>query len=128
MPAVCDVHKYELVSHSKCVNKSVLGTLAKLRFNYCVCVKRKTLYNCLCSSSRFSASRVLDFGIVNRYFWFWKQGINVRTDMRTDISIPIRAMTTKFGKQVSWHLGELTQIRLIKQVLLTPSYQDHMTN
>ena len=35
-------------------------------------------------------------------------------------------MTTKFGKQVN--LQELTQIRLIKQVLVTSSHQDHVTN
>ena len=45
---------------------------------FCVCVKREThsTLNCLCSyssccpSSRFSASRIRDFGIVNRYSWF----------------------------------------------------------
>ena len=41
--------------------------------------------------------------------------IHVRTDIRIDISISIKTITTKFGKQV--HLGELTQMRLIKQVL-----------
>ena len=42
-------------------------------FIYCFCVKLKTLCNCLCSSSsRFSASRVRDYWIVNRYSWFWK--------------------------------------------------------
>ena len=36
----------------------------------CVCVKRITLCNCLCSSSsRFSASRIGGLGIVNRYSW-----------------------------------------------------------
>ena len=34
------------------------------------------------------------------------QGIHVRTDIRIDISISIRPMTFKVGKQV--HLGELT--------------------
>ena len=33
-------------------------------------------------------------------------------------------MTTKFGKKVN--LEELTQIRLIKQVLVTSSHQDHV--
>ena len=42
--------------------------------------------------------------------------IHIRMDIRTDISISIRPMTTKFGKQV--HLEELTQIELIKQVLV----------
>ena len=47
------------------------------------------------------------------------QGIHVRTDIR-------RPMTTRFGKHV--HQGELTQMRLIKQVLVTLSRQDHITN
>ena len=34
---------------------------------YCVCVKRITLCNCLCSSSRFSASLIREFGAKN-YF------------------------------------------------------------
>ena len=54
------------------------------------------------------------------------QGIHVRIDIRIDISISIRPMTTKFGKQV--HLQDLTQMRLIKQVLLTSLHQDHVTN
>ena len=41
------------------------------RFSYCICVKRKTLCNYLCSSS-FSVSRTWDFGIVNQYSWFQK--------------------------------------------------------
>ena len=35
-------------------------------------------------------------------------------------------MTTKFGKQL--HLEELTQVRLIKQVLVISTGQDHVTN
>ena len=35
-------------------------------------------------------------------------------------------MATKFGKQV--HLQDLTQIKLIKQVLVTSSRQDHVAN
>ena len=49
------------------------------------------------------------------------QGIHVTTDIRT-----IRPMTTKFGKQK--HLEELTQMRLIKQVLVTSAPQDCVTN
>ena len=45
------------------------------------------------------------------------QGIHVIFNIRTDISISIKPITTKFGKQV--HLQDLTQIRLIKQVLVT---------
>ena len=59
----------------------------------------KTLCNCLCSSffsfSRFSANHIWDFGIANRYSWFWRsltmadrggefsffQGNHLRTDM-----------------------------------------------
>ena len=96
----------------------------------CVYVKRITLCNYLYSSSPssscFSDSRIRDFGIVRRYSWFWKslnmadrggefsffQDIYVRTDIRIDISISIRFMTTKFGKQV--HVGELTQMSLIE--------------
>ena len=49
---------------------------------------------------------------------------NVRTDKSLDIFISIRPMTMKFGEQV--HLEELNQIRLIKQVLVSPSRQDHV--
>ena len=35
-------------------------------------------------------------------------------------------MNTKFGKQV--HLEELTQIRVIKQLMVTPSPGNHVTN
>ena len=52
-------------------------------------------------------------------------GMNVRIDIRIDISISIWPMTTKFNNQV--HLEELTQVRLMKQVLKTSSSQDHVT-
>ena len=42
--------------------------------------------------------------------------IHVGIDIKIDISISIRNMTARFGKQV--RLEELTQIRLIKQVLV----------
>ena len=102
---------------------------------YCVCVKHIMLCHCVCSSSslssfRFSASRVRDFGIVNRYSWFWKslnmadwggefsfiQSINVKNGVRIDISIFIIPMTTELSELV--HLGELTKMRLIKQLLV----------
>ena len=57
-----------------------------------------------------------------RYF----RGNNERIDIVIHIPISIRPMTTKFGKQV--HLEELTQVRVIKRVLVTPSRQDHVTN
>ena len=84
-------------------------------------LKLITLCNCFCSSSpasssRFSASRVWCFGIISQYSWFWKslnvadwgsefsffQAIHVTIDI-IDISISIRPMTIKFGKQV--HIG-----------------------
>ena len=54
------------------------------------------------------------------------QGIHLRIDIRMGISISIRPMITKFGMQV--YLLYLTQMRLIKQVLVTPLRQDHVTN
>ena len=53
------------------------------------------------------------------------QGIHVRIGIRIDISISIRPMITKFGKQV--HPQELTQMRLIKQVLVTSLCQYNLT-
>ena len=38
----------------------------------CVCVKFLTLCDCLCSSSRFSATYVHNIEIVNQCSWFWK--------------------------------------------------------
>ena len=52
----------------------------------------------------------------------FSQGIYVRID----ISISIRPMTTKFGKQI--HVQDLTKMRLIKQVLVTSLRQNHVTN
>ena len=54
------------------------------------------------------------------------QGIHARINLKIDISLSIRPMTTKFGKQV--HLQESSQMRLIKQVLVTTSRQDHVRN
>ena len=54
------------------------------------------------------------------------QGIHIKIDIKINISISIRPMTTKFGRQL--HLQEFIQMRLIKQVLVTSSHQDHMTN
>ena len=116
-----------------------------IRF-YCVFEKRITLCNCLCSASsrlsHFSASGSRDLGFVNRYSWFWKflnmvdrvgessffRGLHVRSDIRIDISVSIKFMTTNLllGKQV--HLRELTKLRLIKKILMTSSRQDHVTN
>ena len=52
------------------------------------------------------------------------QGIHVTINIRIDIPIFIRPMTTKSGKQV--HLEELTQMSLTQQVLMTLSPQNHM--
>ena len=54
------------------------------------------------------------------------QGIHAEIDLKIDISLSIKPMTTKFGKQV--HLQESSQMRLIKQVLVTSSRQDHVRN
>ena len=40
------------------------------------------------------------------------QGIHIGIDIRTDIFISIRPMTTNFSKQL--HLQELTQMKLYK--------------
>ena len=54
------------------------------------------------------------------------QGIHERIDIRIDISISIKPMTTKFVKQV--HLQDLTQMRLMNQMLVISLPQDHVTN
>ena len=54
------------------------------------------------------------------------QGIHVRIDIRIDICNSIRPMIAKFGKQI--YLKDLTNMILIKQVLVTSSHQDHITN
>ena len=46
--------------------------------------------------------------------------------VRINISISIKSMITKFGIQV--HLQDLTQMRLIKQVLITSLRQDQAIN
>ena len=53
------------------------------------------------------------------------QDVHVRIDIRIGISSFIRPLTTTFDKQV--HLQDLTQLRLIKQVLVTSLRQDHVT-
>ena len=105
--------------------------------------KTQPVANHLCFSfptSRFSTSRVRDFGIVNSYSWFLNsfkivdgggefsffQSIYVRTDIITDSSISVRPMTTKFGKQI--HLGKLTETIPIKQVLVKSSRKDNANN
>ena len=53
------------------------------------------------------------------------QGVYVRIDIKNDIFISIRPMTTKFGNRV--HLEDSTQMKLINQMLETSSRQDHRT-
>ena len=59
--------------------QSSILQVMKCKINYCVCVKRITTCSCLCStfspSSYSSASRVQEFGIGNRFSWFWKLSI-----------------------------------------------------
>ena len=47
---------------------------------YCVCPKRVTLCNCLCSFTSFSGSHIRDFKVVNPYSWFWKSLSIYRTN------------------------------------------------
>lgn len=51
--------------------------------------------------------------------------IHVIIDIRINICISKRPMTTTFGKQV--HEQDLIQMKLMKQVLVKSSHQDHMT-
>ena len=60
----------------------------------------------------------------NEFSFF--QSIRVKIDIRTDISISIKPMITRLAEQV--HLQDFTQMRLIKQVLVTSLRQDHVTN
>ena len=53
-------------------------------------------------------------------------GIYVRTGIRIGISMSIKPMITKLGKQV--HLQELTQMKVIKWILVTSSRQVYLTN
>ena len=76
----------------------------------------------------FSISRVRDFGIIisisdfeNSSIW-WIDAVQI--DLRINISISIRSMIPRFDRQV--HLEELTQMRLIKEVLVTSSHHDHV--
>ena len=73
-------------------------------------------------------SRVRDFGIIisisdfeNPSIW-WIDAVQI--DLRINISISIRSMIPRFDRQV--HLEELTQMRLIKEVLVTSSHHDHV--
>ena len=52
--------------------------------------------------------------------------IHVTIATRIDTSISLRLMITKFGKQV--HQQELSQVGIIKQVLMKSSRHDHVAN
>ena len=52
--------------------------------------------------------------------------IHVRLDKKIDISFFIRPMIIKFGKQI--HLHDLTQMRLITQMLVASLRQNHVIN
>ena len=54
------------------------------------------------------------------------QGIHVKIEGKVDIFISRKSMIPKFGKQV--HLSELTQMRLIMQVLKMSASQAHVAN
>ena len=54
------------------------------------------------------------------------QGIHVKIEEKVDIFISRKSMIPKFGKQV--HLSELTQMRLIMQVLKMSASQTHVAN
>lgn len=73
--------------------------------------------SCCC----FSVSRVRDFRIIISIPDFENPSIwridAVQIDIRIVISISIRSMIPRFGRQV--HLEELTQMKLIKHVLIT---------
>ena len=86
------------------------------------CESYKGLRNC---KSVFPILKISQYGGSRQWAKFF-QVLHAKIDIRIDISISIRSMTTKFGKQV--HLEQLSQIRLIKQVLVTSSHQDQVTN
>ena len=73
-------------------------------------------YETLDCKSLFLMLKILQMADRSGEFRF-SQGIHVRTGIRIDISISIRPKITKLGKQV--HLQHLTQMGLIKQMLLT---------
>ena len=70
-------------------------------------------------------NRISQYGGSKWWVQFF-QGIHVRIDIGIDISISIKPITTKFGKQV--HLQGLIQMRQIKKVLVTSLRQDHVTS
>ena len=57
------------------------------------------------------------------YYIDWERKVKLNCDT---FKKSLRPMITKFGKKV--HLHDLTQMRLINQVLVTSLRQDHVTN
>lgn len=93
---------------------------------YCVCVKQRVAIACVLFVVFFLSSGMTDF---DNHLICWIEAvffrsIHVRFDERIDISIPIlRLMTIKFGKPL--HIGQVTQVGLIKQVPVMSSLQDY---
>ena len=68
-----------------------------------------------------------NLNMANRFGEFrFLLGIHVRLDMGINVTISIRPMTNKFGRQV--HLEKLTKMRLIKQLLVTTSLMVSLTS
>ena len=63
-------------------------------------------------------------GGVGEFSFF--QDIQVKNDIIIATSISLRPMATKFYQKVNLH--DFTQLRPIKQVLVAPLHQDHVTN
>ena len=101
------------------------------------------LLSCLCfssSSSRFLRQPCQGFRNCKSLFLILKifqmgdggnelnffQDNHARVDIKIAIFISIRLKTTTLNKQV--HLEYFTQMRLVKQLLVTPSRQYHVTN
>ena len=53
-------------------------------------------------------------------------GPHLKINIRIDICLSIRPTTTRLSNQV--HLDELNQMKLIKQVQMTSSHEDHLKN
>ena len=54
------------------------------------------------------------------------EDIHIKIYIKIDVSISIRPTTSRFGKQV--HLQDLTEMSLIRHVLVTSLRQDHVKN
>ena len=89
---------------------------------FCVILLLLVFLPAISGTSDMAKSRnVGDRGGEFRFF----QVIHLRIDIRIDVFVSIRPITTKFGKHV--HPQDLTKMSLIKQMLLSLR-QDHVTN